>query len=105
MRLVTVKELSEILSVKEPTLYSWAYNGSIPSYKLNGLLRFDMEEIEKWIEKSRLVSGDLSDLSITPGKTQDIDTLVKKTIARVKRKKYNSGNGEPDQNQGLRKEA
>lgn len=49
MRILTVKELSKILNVKEKTLYQWAGQGVIPSIKMNGSLRFDMDDIEKWI--------------------------------------------------------
>lgn len=101
--LVTIKEVSGFLKVKESTLYSWVNNGSIPSYKLNGLLRFDMKEIEEWISRSRISKS-------VPGKTikkasrnQDIDRLVKKAIDDVTGNGYNSANGKPDQGQGLGK--
>jgi excisionase family DNA binding protein len=51
MKLLTVKDLSELLSVKQSTLYSWAAKGLIPSLKLNCLLRFDIAEITDWLEK------------------------------------------------------
>ncbi|MDP2735778.1 MAG: helix-turn-helix domain-containing protein, partial [bacterium] len=44
MNLVTIKELSDFLKVKPSTLYSWVHGGTIPFVKLNGLLRFDMDE-------------------------------------------------------------
>ena len=49
MDLLTVRELSGILKVKEKTLYQWAELGQIPRIKLNGALRFDPNDIEKWI--------------------------------------------------------
>ena len=49
MQLITIKELSEILKVKKKTLYQWALLGQIPSLKLNGVLRFDLEDIMQWI--------------------------------------------------------
>jgi excisionase family DNA binding protein len=49
MNIVTVKELSTILKVKEGTLYQWAGLGQIPCIKLNGSLRFDLGDINKWI--------------------------------------------------------
>jgi len=48
MKIVTVKELSELLKVKVKTLYQWAELGQIPCIKLNGCLRFDLEDIEQW---------------------------------------------------------
>jgi excisionase family DNA binding protein len=53
MKLLTVKELSEILSVKEKTLYQWAELGQIPCVKLNGTLRFDCEDILAWIKSCK----------------------------------------------------
>ncbi len=53
MRLASVNELSEILKVKKATLYAWAHKGTIPYFKLNGLIRFDMDEIEEWVKSSK----------------------------------------------------
>ena len=49
IRLLSVKELSEIINVKTSTLYQWAELGQIPCHKLNGALRFLEEDILKWI--------------------------------------------------------
>jgi len=45
---VNVKKVSEILDANEKTIYSWAETGVIPCYKLNGLLRFKLEEVIEW---------------------------------------------------------
>ena len=50
MQIVNIEELSEFLKVKPKTLYQWAELGQIPSVKLNGALRFDLEDIKKWVE-------------------------------------------------------
>ena len=52
MTIVTVKELSSILRVKEKTLYQWAELGSIPCTKLNGCLRFNLDDIQAWVKNS-----------------------------------------------------
>ena len=49
MRLLTVKEMSEMISVKPKTLYQWAELRQIPHIKLNGSLRFDLDDISTWI--------------------------------------------------------
>lgn len=49
MKLIGVKEVSAILGAKSSTIYQWAETGQIPSFKLNGLLRFSEEDIEKWV--------------------------------------------------------
>ncbi len=49
MEIVTVKEVAEFLRVKEKTVYQWAEMGQIPSLKINGSLRFDLDEIKAWV--------------------------------------------------------
>ena len=49
MFLVNINELSEFLKVKKKTLYQWAELKQIPHIKLNGTLRFDLDEIKKWV--------------------------------------------------------
>lgn len=53
MDLITVQELSHILKIKVKTLYQWAELGQIPSLKLNGCLRFDLNEIYQWINSCK----------------------------------------------------
>lgn len=49
----TVKELSEYLTIKPSTLYSWVSKGIIPYYKVHGLIRFKKDEIDLWISSFR----------------------------------------------------
>ncbi|GAB61804.1 MAG: DNA-binding protein [Candidatus Jettenia sp.] len=106
MRLLKIQEIAEFLNVKESTLYSWAKNGLLPSYKLNGLWRFDIEEIEKWIIQSKALP-DTSRKTLkkaTKAHSNDIDRIVKNAIDDATGKGYNSANGKPGQSQGLGKE-
>ena len=48
-RICTIKEISELLNIKQKTIYTWAELGKIPSIKLNGSIRFDIGDIEQWI--------------------------------------------------------
>lgn len=59
VKLLSIKEVSEILNVKPATLYQWAELGQIPCIKLNGALRFDIDEIMKWVKscKKEVSSG------------------------------------------------
>ncbi len=103
MRLASIKEVSEFLKVKQSTLYSWVHNGTISSFKLNGLLRFDLEEIIEWVKNSKVVPYNVA---IPSGKSRnlDIDNIVKMAIEGVKEKGYNSSKRETSLSQGLRKE-
>jgi excisionase family DNA binding protein len=53
VNLLTVSDVANILKAKPSTIYSWAEQKLIPSFKLNGLLRFDEDQIKAWIMKSR----------------------------------------------------
>lgn len=85
MKLITIKELSEYLKIKESTLYSWTSNGMIPSYKLNGLLRFDSDEIEEWI-KTKKVEPFKPQIHFKKKSNLDINNIVRRAIDDVKGK-------------------
>lgn len=53
MKVLTVKQVADLLQAKQSTVYAWAEQGMIPSMKLNGLLRFSEEEILSWIQTCR----------------------------------------------------
>jgi excisionase family DNA binding protein len=103
MQLVTIKIVAELLMVKQSTLYSWVHNGSIPFHKLNGLIRFDMDEIENWVKTSRQAHRATGPAAKRTA-NQDIDKIVKKAIDSARGREYNSSNGKPGHIQGLRKE-
>ncbi len=103
MKLVTIKEISEFLKVKESTLYSWVHGGSIPFYKLNGLLRFDMDEVREWVKNSKPVPYEPI-RELKKAQTEDIGTIVKRAIDGAKGKGYNPSKRETSLSQGLRKE-
>ena len=49
-----VQALSTFLSIKPYTLYAWAAQGRIPCVKLHGLVRFQHDDIERWVESFRV---------------------------------------------------
>ena len=53
MKIITVKELSDLINIKEKTIYQWAESRQIPCFKLNGALRFDLEDIQQWIKSCK----------------------------------------------------
>lgn len=106
MKIVKIKDVSQFLDVKVSTIYSWAEKGSIPSHKLNGLWRFDMEEIEQWIKLAKPLynHSQKTTKKLNKGQNQDINRLVKKAIDDIKGRGYNSTNGKSGHSQGLGKE-
>lgn len=53
MRVLTVKDVSDLIKAKQSTIYAWAEQGLIPSFKLNGLLRFDEADILAWLTRCK----------------------------------------------------
>jgi excisionase family DNA binding protein len=56
--LVSVEVIAELLNLNPMTVYKWASNKKIPSYKFgHKMLRFDLSEIEQWLETKRQNNG------------------------------------------------
>lgn len=49
MKLLTVRQVADLINAKPSTIYAWAEQGIIPHCKLNGLLRFDESDLRGWI--------------------------------------------------------
>ena len=93
MNIVTVKEVSALLKVKASTLYSWVGSGSIPHLRLNGVIRFDMDEIKQWILTSRTTKQDPLPIPRKQKSKGELDDIVRRTIDTVKGKRYNPSTG------------
>lgn len=50
--LFTVKQLADYFQVSEKTIRNWKLKG-MPYKQVNQILRFDIEEVNEWIEKQR----------------------------------------------------
>ena len=48
--LLTIKDVSSWLNIKPSTLYLWVAQGKIPYQKIHGLIRFDREQVQGWLE-------------------------------------------------------
>ena len=53
MKLLNPEQVSEFLQVKLSTIYQWTHQDFIPHVKLGRLVRFDEEEIVKWLSQRR----------------------------------------------------
>ena len=51
--LINISQLSELLCVKPATIYGWIHEERIPYYKLNNLVRFNVQEILEWLSKKK----------------------------------------------------
>jgi excisionase family DNA binding protein len=54
MNFLTVKEVAILLKIKPSTVYAWAEQRLLPSYKMNGALRFSEEDIRTWLASCKL---------------------------------------------------
>jgi len=97
-QLLTPNEVSKILNCKPSTVYAWAKAGRLPAYKLHGLLRFNSQEIDAWIENQRINIEPYPSRSFKKGKG-DVNKIIKNAIASVKGTSYNTTiKGRPDLN-------
>jgi len=89
MQFLTVKKLSKVIGVKPSTLYAWAGRGMIPCYKLNGLLRFELAEIEAWVVSLKTNPKPSKKTKFKPTNFNEIDGVIKRVIESTKDKGYN----------------
>jgi excisionase family DNA binding protein len=52
-RLVTVREAADYLSVSVSTLYGWVWQRRIPFVKVGRALRFDVDDLKKFVEGNK----------------------------------------------------
>ena len=81
---LSVKEVSEYLAIKPPTLYGKVSRKEIPHYKIGKLVRFKREEIDKWMGelKQNVDDGWIKDMH---SKCKiDVNSFIKKAIADVR---------------------
>ena len=51
-RLMTAKQVSELIEVKPSTVYQWVHVGLIPYVKIGKCVRFKEDELFRWIDKN-----------------------------------------------------
>jgi len=52
-RLLTPKDVSEMLQIRLSTIYHWVQTRAIPFFKIGRHIRFKVRDLEKWLEKQR----------------------------------------------------
>jgi PTS system nitrogen regulatory IIA component len=56
-RLLTSREVGELLGFSPATIQDWAEKGALPAFKPGGRLRFRLSEVEAWLEGKRTSAG------------------------------------------------
>jgi excisionase family DNA binding protein len=51
-QLLSIREVSEKLSVKQSTLRAWVFQGKIPCVRLGRLVRFKEGDLARWLESA-----------------------------------------------------
>ncbi len=51
-RLMTAKQVSELIEVRPSTIYHWVQEGFIPYVKLGKCVRFKKADLFRWIDKN-----------------------------------------------------
>ena len=53
-KLLSPQELSGVLNISIETVYAWTSQKRIPYIKMGRLVRFNMDEVNKWLERQRV---------------------------------------------------
>jgi excisionase family DNA binding protein len=76
-RLVTARELAELLGFSSATIVDWAEDGKVPAFKIGGRLRFRESEVLAWLETKRAGAG--GDAPTTPLRPPGVVSLAPTT--------------------------
>ena len=49
-KLLTIKDVCELLQVSQALVYKWVHYDFIPHVKIGSLLRFKSSELDKWVK-------------------------------------------------------
>jgi excisionase family DNA binding protein len=52
---MTVRDVAGFLSVDEKTIYRLAQQGKLPGFKVAGTWRFQLQDIQGWIDEQKVV--------------------------------------------------
>ncbi len=52
-RFLGIEELEAYLGISKNTIYFWVWQRKIPHLKLGRLIKFDLRELEPWLEEKR----------------------------------------------------
>ncbi len=55
--MLDIHQLSEELKISESGIYQWVSQRKIPFVKIGRLVRFDTEDIKKWLEEKKNLSS------------------------------------------------
>ena len=56
-RLLTARDLGQLLGFSPSTIVDWAEAGKVPAFKVGGRLRFRESEVLAWLETKRAGAG------------------------------------------------
>ena len=94
--MLTTKELSAWLNIKPSTLYLWASQKKIPCWRIHGLIRFDPDAIQAWLNSFGVTPGKPSSLPI-----RHVSRNIDQLIEAAKREVYTPRHGETRPKSGL----
>lgn len=52
--LIGAKETAEFLNINLETLYDWVQRRRIPYYKIGRSVKFDPQDLDRWVEERRV---------------------------------------------------
>jgi len=53
-KLLSPQELSDVLNISIETVYAWTSQKRIPYIKMGRLVRFNVDEVNKWLERQKV---------------------------------------------------
>ena len=97
--MLTIKELSAWLNIKPSTLYLWVSQNKIPCRRVHGLIRFEPDAIQEWLNSFHMSAAKPLALP-THHDSRELDHILEAAKSEV----YTPRRGETIQSSLIRKE-
>jgi PTS system nitrogen regulatory IIA component len=68
-RLLSAREVAEVLGFAAGTVVDWAERGDVPAFKIGGRLRFRESEVLDWLEERRVNGPRVTGGEVSPAPT------------------------------------
>ena len=111
-KLLTISEVADYLNIKQKTIYAKTEAGEIPCYRIGGLIRFRLDEIDKWLESCRSCNKpETGQKKIKRNRKKSsklinnhVDKITRNIIDVETKAYYSTDNGKSDRIEGHSKE-
>ncbi len=96
----TVAETAAYLTLTEKLVYKLSKNGTLPSFRFGGCVRFDPEQVKEWAKSCQVKPLEIPSFKVGRHSGKNSEDLLDRVIGKAKRAVYTGSCGKPGPRKG-----